>query len=200
MHIDYRKKQYFKDYFKYKIYLFLYKNFGKLHTPMQEVFLQLKIRNLLPDKINALEMFGMHGLWHTMDYIKDVDSLDFFELDAVYLECAKRNVPANKTNFFCRDSIVYIKNTSKQYSLIVSDSPYGGDFYKDDGLPLFLNDIIQHAARRAIVIFNIKNEYMVNFCQLKEKITRIRRAADIFSIARNEKMSYVVVIYDEDEK
>lgn len=55
---------------KYHCYSFLGKHVGKLQTPMQQVLLQLQIKELLPSRVDALEMFGMHGLWHTMDYVR----------------------------------------------------------------------------------------------------------------------------------
>lgn len=57
---------------------------------MQQVIYDLSQKGVLPQRLIALEMFGMHGFWHTMDYIKYVDSLDFFEIDADYANLAKK--------------------------------------------------------------------------------------------------------------
>lgn len=190
-------KQYYKDLIKFKICAYCTKLVGRLYTPMQQVMLQLTVRELLPERIDALEMFGMHGLWHTMDYLDYVDTLDFFELESVYCDFAKKNLCYEKVNFFCEDSIKYIKNTSKKYSFIVSDNPYGADFINDDGSPKFLNDIIKIAKDKAIIIFNMRNKYIQNYYRIRDEINMKRKCSDIFCVSRNKQVSYIVVVLDK---
>lgn len=197
--MDFRKKQYWKDLLKWYCYSFLGCHAGKLQTPMRQVILQLQIRNLLPERIDALEMFGMHGLWHTMDYVRYVDALDFFEIDSVYLGLAKRKLSKYNVKFHCEDSIAYIGRTEKMYSLIVSDSPFGGNFYDKDGLPYFLKDMVVHVARHGVLIFNFANQDMPKLHYIERKINEIRKTEEVFMVVRHEQMSYIVVAFKESE-
>lgn len=199
--MDYRKKQYWKDLVKYHCYSFLEKHAGKVQTPMHQVLLQLKIRKLLPARVNALEMFGMHGLWHnTMEYVRCVDTLDFFELDPVYLDLAKRKLSKYNVHFHGEDSISYIKKTEKMYSLIVSDSPFGGDFYEKDGLPYFLKDMVNHAAEESVLVFNFANKYSPNISSIRREINAIRETEEVFMVVRNKVMSYIVAAFRDIRK
>lgn len=196
-----KRKTYYKDVLKSIVYRYISKCCGKVQTPMQQVMLQLRVRGMLPKRIDGIEMFGMYGLWHTMDYIKYVDSLDFFELNPVDIAWAKKNLRRYNVNFYCEDSIAYMRNTEKKYSFIVSDSPLGGDFYDEDGLPYFLRDMVNRSNEESVIIFNIKHQVQSSngnikqFCFLKDKINDIREAEDIFLITRNDFISYVVVIF-----
>ena len=121
--------QYYSDLLKFILYSKLSGEEKKLKTGMQSVLLLLRSKDLLPKKIRALEMFGMHGLWHTMDYVHLVEHLDIFELDKKFSDLSKKNLPKNKTNFFSEDSIKWISSSNKTYNFIVADIPYSGTFY-----------------------------------------------------------------------
>jgi len=161
--------QYLKDYFKYLIYKKITGIYKKSKTNMQSVLLQLKVKNLWPDKVRALEMFGRHGLWHTMDYVAWVDHPDIFELNPRFHELSQKNLKKYPVSFYNSDSIRFIQETQKKYDLIVADSPYGGNFYAEDGLPYFFNDFIKIADVKSIIIFNCHTIKLAKF----EKLTQI---------------------------
>jgi len=191
------KIQYYKDLLKY----FLYKKVTgvnkKTKTSMQSVLLQLQVKNLFPEKINAIEMFGMHGLWHTMDYINYVSNLDIFEINKGYHELSKNALKSHPVQFYNVDSIKYIKKTSNKYNFIVADIPYGGDFYDDNGLPFFFEYFIKISNDNSIIIFNCHSvklkEYNFLVKIIKEK-TEQREIKDLFFVPRNDEMSYIVLV------
>lgn len=187
--------QYIKDYVKTGFYGVLRKYCPKLQTPMDQVILQLKLRRLLPKECHALEMFGMHGLWHTMDYIKDMKSLDFFELDSTWCTFAKRNLSQYNVKIFNQDSIVYLKNTHNKYNFIVCDIPYSTSFYDLKGMPLFWSDLINASKEEAIIIINIHNTYLSKQSLQSMMVNyKAEKILDFFMVARNDLISYLVVV------
>lgn len=185
--------QYIKDYAKTGIYGGLRRCCPKLQTPMDQVVLQLKLRGLLPKECHALEMFGMHGLWHTMDYIKDIKSLDFFELDSKYCKLAKHNLGRYNVKIFNQDSIAFVKNSHNKYNFIICDIPYCTSFYDPNGM--FWNDLINVSEEEAIIITNIHNTYLSKQ-SLKSMVMNYKpeRIQDFFMVARNNLVSYLVVV------
>ncbi len=193
--MDLRKRFiYYKDLGKYIIYKFTTNSFHKIQTPMHQVLLQLNAKGLFPQgKITALEMFGYHGLWHTMDYIEFVDCLDIFEIDSEFSQLSKKNLKKYNVRFYCKDSIAYIKSTDCKYNLVVADIPNDTVFYDDKGVPLFWKDIIRVADDNAVIITNILNGfYQQGFIQLITKQIN-REIKDIFWVTRNEEVSYIVL-------
>lgn len=177
------------------IYKIVRRLLPKLQTPMEQVILQLKQKGLLLDQIKAIEMFGMHGLWHTMDYVDVVKSMDFFEIDKDYLILSKLNLNKYNVNYYCEDSILNIKNTNNKYNLIIADIPYDGKFYGPDHLPIFWEDIIRITKRDAVIIINIHNKYLKDYSLLRESIIKStnKEVKDLFFVVRNQLVSYLVV-------
>lgn len=188
--------QYYKDRIKCSVYKKITGVNKKTKTSMQSVLLQLKLKNLLPEKINAIEMFGMHGLWHTMDYIDYVSNLDIFEINKTYHELSKISLKKYPVKFYNSDSIKHIKETSIKYNFIVADIPNGGDFYDDNGLPLFFDYLVGNIDDSGIIIFNCHSvrlkEYNLLVSLIKEKV-KPREIKDLFFVPRNDVMSYVVL-------
>lgn len=192
--------QYLKDSAKTKLSDFISGKFGRLRTGMQNIFLQLSLKKLLPDKLIAIELFGMHGLWHTKDYIRHVQSLDLFELDQKYHRLSKKVFKGFPVTYFNEDSISYIAATDKRYNLVVADIPAGGDFYLPDGMPVFWKDLLRVLMPdRSILIFNMHSEKLSNFKTTEELIrsnSEGRQIRDIFFMPRNSIITYVVVAYE----
>ncbi len=188
--------QYYKDRLKYFFYKKTTGINKKSKTSMQSLLLQLQIKNLLPEKIYAIELFGMHGLWHTMDYINYVDNLDIFEINERYHELSKNVLKKYPVQFYNLDSIIYIKETKNKYNFIVADIPYGGDFYDNNGLPYFFEYFIKIANNNSIIIFNCHSaklkEYNFLVKLINEKIEQ-REIKDLFFVPRNNVMSYIVL-------
>jgi hypothetical protein len=106
---------------------------GRLQTPMTQLLGTLDTYELLPPTIDALELFGMHGLWHTRDYVSRCSSLEFYEIDPTYAAYAARTLP--NTEVIVADSIQTVKARRlgrDMYDLVVSDnpsrSPYGNGY------------------------------------------------------------------------
>jgi len=171
----------------------------KLLTPMQMIVLYLKTRGYLHKSLNGLELFGMHGLWHTKDYIDLLDSLDIFELDETYHAQSKIVLKKYKVNFFNTDSIKWLGETENKYDMVVSDSPAMEMFYDSIGFPTFFSDLIKVCNERGIIIFNT----MITLLPEQEKLQEIieskcngRVVKNISYFPRSEKIMYIVLVLE----
>jgi hypothetical protein len=102
---------------------------GRLQTPMTQLLGTLDTYGVLPPKVDALELFGMHGLWHTRDYVGRCSSLEFYEVDPTYAAYAARTLP--NTEVIVADSIEAVKTGAlrrDRYDLILSDNPSRSPF------------------------------------------------------------------------
>lgn len=163
---------------------------------MQSVLLQLRLRGLLPKRIRAVELFGMHGLWHTMDYVPLVEQLDFFEIDKAYLDLARNNLHPFPVTFHCADSIAWLRTTTERYDLVVADIPFSGPFYRDNGLPRFISDLYKATLNGGVLIVNCHARFLANSDQLAsafEAAAEGRTIRDIFFVPRNSSVTYVVI-------
>jgi hypothetical protein len=145
---------------------------GRLQTPMTQLLGTLDAHEALPRDVHALELFGMHGLWHTRDYLHRCRTLELYEIDPTYAAYAARTLPA--ADVVVADSIAAVKTGTLRrdtYNFIVSDNPFRAPYgkgyaehfelfpdllrYLDDGILIlgFLprrNDFTaEHARRRA---------------------------------------------------
>jgi hypothetical protein len=104
---------------------------GRLQTPMTQLMGALETQEALPPTIDALELFGMHGLWHTRDYVKRCSSLEFYEVEPTYAAFAARTLP--RTEVIVADSIEAVRTGGlhrETYDLVVSDNPSRSPFGK----------------------------------------------------------------------
>jgi len=104
---------------------------GRLQTPMTQLMGTLDAYGVLARDIHALELFGMHGLWHTRDYVKRCASLELYEIDSAYAAYAARTL--SNTEVVVADSIETVKAgrlRRDKYDLIVSDNPYHAPYGK----------------------------------------------------------------------
>jgi hypothetical protein len=105
---------------------------GRLKTPMDIVLLWLKANEYLPQRLIAVEPFGMHGLWHVRDYARLCEYNEIFEIEPDYFNFLVKSYPT----FSCRneDSIKAFQERRLQrekYNFIVIDNPYG-EIYGDN--------------------------------------------------------------------
>ena len=191
--------QYYKDRIKHSVY----KRFTGINkmakTGMQSVILELKLKKLLPAKINAIEMFGMHGLWHTMTYIEYVSNLEIFEINKRYHELSKIKLKKHPVKFYNLDSIKYIKETELKYNFIVADSPFSGEFYDNNGLPYFFDELTKIAEPNSVIIFNCPSEKLKDYDTLKvliHKRIEHRKIKDLFFKPRNELVMYIILVIE----
>lgn len=189
-------RRFVKDYVKSRLYRVLQRRQGKLVTGMQSLLIQLRAKELLPDRIDALEMFGMHGLWHTLDYVGVVHSLDMFEINEKYLKQSKRTLAGFNVRYFQQDSIAYISSCPPSYNLVIADIPFAGPFYNSNGLANFLPDMIRICKGKSVIVMNCAMSILPNYKQLQESIRKEvfdRNCKDIFFVPRNSQLCYIVV-------
>jgi hypothetical protein len=92
-------------------------------TPMEKVLSEISRRRIKIENLNALEIFGYIGTWHTLDYDKRVKTLDVWEIDPKCEEFLRSNLPMAEIKI--TDSFEEIKKTDKKYGFIVSDNSFG---------------------------------------------------------------------------
>jgi len=120
--------QVIKDYVKRKV-INLGRRAGRLKTPMDMVILALQTYGILPQNLTALELFGMHGLWVTVDYAYLCNYLELWEINPTYCKFAQKFLP--KATVKIGDSIDAVKKGKllrDDYNFIVIDNPIGGTF------------------------------------------------------------------------
>ncbi len=195
--------QYWKDRLKYLFVKSITGENRRVKTPMQQIILTLRLKNILPERITAIEMFGMHGLWHTMEYVTLVESLDIFEINKSYHELSKKLLKNYPTQFFHEDSIQFIASTNLNYNFVVADIPFGGDFYDLTGLPVFIDDLIKLIdPSGGVLIFNCHSHFLKSYKQLQECIkssVHTHVVSDLFFVPRNESMSYIVLCLNKSD-
>jgi hypothetical protein len=172
----------------------------RLKSGMQSLLLQLEAKGRLPSELDAVELFGMHGLWHTMDYVERVRHLEFFEIDKYYLELARKSLAGWPVTFHHADSIAWLHERRRTYNFIVADIPHSGPFYADGGLPIFLDDLLHACAPGGVIVFNCHTAHLLRHGEL-ERVIRDRLGprvlSDIFYVPRNSLITYVVMCLDQ---
>ena len=121
-------------------------------TPMQKVMQKLKTRGISLDSLNALEVFGGTGDFHTKDYAGKVSSLEIWEINPDYEETLRRNFPLATIRI--QDSYFAIKDPIKKFDLVIIDNPaapFGGHCEHFELFP----DIFNIASENAIFIINV---------------------------------------------
>ena len=172
----------------------------RLKSGMQCVLLQLGSKGRLPAELDAVELFGMHGLWHTKDYIARVKHLEFFEIDKGYLELAKKSLATFPVTFHHADSIAWLHGRPRTFNFVVADIPYSGPFYADNGLPAFLDDLLHICAPGGVIVFNCHASRLARHREMEHELrdrlgTRV--LSDIFYVPRNSLITYVVMCLDQ---
>jgi hypothetical protein len=129
---------------------------GRLKTPMDIVLLWLKANAYLPDRLVAVEPFGMHGLWHVRDYAGLCESNEVLEVERDYFDFLAKSYP----RFTCRmeDSIRAFRDRTllrEKYNFIVIDNPYG--IYGDDYCEHFelIDPAIGYLDKGGVLILNL---------------------------------------------
>lgn len=188
--------QYYKDRLKLAFYNRITGKKKKIKTAMQSALLQLDLKGLFPANAKAIELFGMHGLWHTTDYIRYVDSLAIFEINKKYHELSKKVLKKYPVTFHHADSLKYAAETADRYNFVVADTPYGGDFHDPDGLPVFFDDLVRICLPGGVIIFNIHSDQLHRFKTIEALISQklgARKLKDLFFTPRNQSVSYIVL-------
>lgn len=129
---------------------------------MEELLAAIQKHGVNLTKLNALEMFGRGGDWHTIYYAKKINSLEVWEVDIEWKQELERNLPNANLKFV--DTIRTLANNTnlQKYSFVVIDNPqnlFGPNLPNTDEpqycehfdvLP-YLNKILDDG----IVVFNV---------------------------------------------
>lgn len=119
---------------------------------MQRLLRRLQRRGINLNELDALELFGGTGAFHTLDYAHRVRSLEVWEIDPALEDRLRHNLPRAKIRTV--DSYSAAKSASKRYGLIVVDNPaatHGGHIEHFDLFP----HIFELAAPAAVLILNV---------------------------------------------
>lgn len=195
--VDY--KQVAKDFLKRQCIDFIRKG-NRLQTPMQIQINTLRCYGYLPQRIIAVELFGMHGLWIVKDYADICTYLELWEINHVYATFAKEFI--KKAVVVEGDSIRAVldrKLMRDRYNLIVSDnpmgSPYGDNYYEHFDL---FPSVLDYMDDRGVIQLNfIHNPILLSDKHMQKRETfygkakpTIAEAADIYGklIANRERI------------
>jgi len=144
--------------------------------PMEKVLAELEENKVNLHKLNALEVFGKNGEWHTMDYAYKVNSLEIWEMDENCRKTLNRNFPFAIVKIV--DSYEEMERCENKFSLIVIDNPIStyGSYCEHF---LFFPKIFNLCDDDAIIILNVipkideevKREYpyLFNDIQLEKR-------------------------------
>jgi hypothetical protein len=120
-------------------------------SPTQQVFRELRARNVRTGDLDALEVFGHTGFMHTLDYARQVASLEAWEIDPAKEPALRRHLPHATVRIL--DSFEELKRSPRKFDLIVVDNPvtlYGEHCEHFEVFP----DIFRVAEDSSILILN----------------------------------------------
>jgi hypothetical protein len=116
------------------------------------VFNELEKRGVNIKSLNALEVFGSSGDFHTKDYAKKIHSLEVWEIDPKYEDLLKKNLPNARIKI--TDSYKEIKRCKEGYDMIVIDNPWSTFGEHCEHFDLFPY-VFRIAADSSILITNV---------------------------------------------
>lgn len=133
-----------------------------MFSGMNDLIKKLEQKGIKFENLNALEVFGRGGDWHTTSYANKVKYLEIWEIDSKWENELKRNLPNAKIKI--QDSIrtIYDSNNLEKFSFVVIDNPqmlYGPQ--SENLEPLYcehfevLKKIDRIVEPDSIIIFNV---------------------------------------------
>ena len=90
---------------------------------MKDVINILKKNDIILKKMDALEVFGRAGDWHTVAYANKVKSLEVWEINRDWKQDLKKNLPAAKIKILDSVKTILEKNNLSKFDLVVIDNP-----------------------------------------------------------------------------
>jgi predicted nuclease with RNAse H fold len=144
--------------------------------PIHHVLKELRRRGIRLETMNALEIYGHTGAFHTKHYAPYVRTLEVWEIDPACEAPLKQNLPNAKVKIV--DSYEEIKSTSNKYHLIMIDNPMSTFNERCEHFDLF-PDIFRVMKGVSILVLNIipeiddtarqKYPYLFNHVQLERR-------------------------------
>ncbi len=144
--------------------------------PIQKVLRKLKKKNINLRNLDALEVFGYTGEYHTRFYAPYVHNLEVWEINPAFEKQLRKNLPFAEIKI--TDSFNEIKRTSRKYDLVVVDNPMSTFGNYCEHFDLF-PDIFSIMGDSSLLILNVIPEinktalqkwpYLFNDLQLKRR-------------------------------
>lgn len=125
-------------------------------SPTQQLFRELKQRNVPLRRMDALEMFGGDGGRHTVDYQSLVRTLEVWEADGGYGPSLRKNLPGARIKI--TDSFTELRKTANSYDLIVIDCAaglYGPAPHYCEHFEIFSPSLFRIARGSAVIVVNV---------------------------------------------
>lgn len=133
-----------------------------MFSGMEELIKKLEQNGIKFEKLNALEMFGRDGNWHTTSYADKVKLLEVWEIDEKWKNKLKKNLPNAKIKILDSIRTIYDHDNLERFSFVVIDNPqmlYGP--LQDNLEPAYcehfevLKKIDKILISEGIVVFNV---------------------------------------------
>lgn len=127
-------------------------------TPIDSLFRLLELRGGLPKPIVALELFGRHGLWKTVEYADRCSYLEHYEINRAHASFARLALPHDRTVVVCADSIAAVRDGTLQrrdYSFVFADSfchCFGDDYCEYFDL---FPGVFRYMGQYCVLVFNV---------------------------------------------
>ena len=127
---------------------------------MKKVVKRLKSKGIDLSKMKALEMFARKGNWQTKSYVKEIKTLDAWEIDPKFKKGLVKNLPNAKIKI--TDSIKEInkKANFSKYDFVVVDNPqycYGPKLKYCEHFSV-IPKIAKLLNKKGVIIFNINRQ------------------------------------------
>ncbi len=130
-----------------------YTAFGQKYKPMLQVLEELKRREIQPETLRVLEVFGRDGVDHTTTYADKVKSLEVWEIDRNRRPQLEKNLPDAEVRIV--DSYDEIETTTTKYDLIILDNPIGIYSNHCDHFDFFPDPLFRVTSDEALFIVNV---------------------------------------------
>ncbi len=121
--------------------------------PMRKLIREIvKTRHL--ERLEAIELFARAGNWHTTDYKDYVSQLDAWEIEGVWENDLRKNLPRAEIKII--DTYSEIKTTPKKFNLVISDNSMSvfGDGRFCEHFELF-PDVFRIMQEKSVLILNV---------------------------------------------
>src|SRR5688500_10322437 len=124
----------YKDWVITQITLWLKGKPFHIKTPIDDIILLLKTSGYLQEKINALELFGMYGLYVTKHYAHLCEYVELWELEPTFAKFARKFSDKN-VHVIEGDSVNAVRDQQikGKFNFLMIDnplvSPYGPALY-----------------------------------------------------------------------
>ena len=127
-----------------------------------ELILKLEEKGIDFKKMDALEMFGRDGTWHTSIFAKKVQSIEIWEIDKKWEQNLNYNFPNSKIKILDSIKTISTNQLFSKFDLLLIDNPmniFGDKSKNDDKLYCEHFDLITKIEKlsknKILVIFNV---------------------------------------------